>query len=232
MKKKISKIYKNVKFRWLNPFLVKKKPKIFCIGLNKSGTTSLRRAFIDLGFIVGDQRIAERLMPQIKNNEFNCLFNYCKSAQVFQDIPFSFFGIYRELHKKFPDAKFILTIRDSPDQWVNSITKFHAKKFSEGKIATANELKNSTYVYKGWIWEAMKFNFNVSEDDPYNKAHLIEKYNSYNTQVMDYFKDSSNFLKINLSDKNSYELFTNFLNIDSPYFDFPWENKTENIKLK
>jgi hypothetical protein len=30
--------------------------KIFCIGLFKTGTTSLKKAFQDLGYTVGDQR--------------------------------------------------------------------------------------------------------------------------------------------------------------------------------
>ena len=39
----------------------KGKQKIFCIGRNKTGTTSLKRAFEDLGYPVGDQRKAEIL---------------------------------------------------------------------------------------------------------------------------------------------------------------------------
>lgn len=35
--------------------------KVFVIGQNKTGTTSLEKAFKDLGFIVGDQRVAEIL---------------------------------------------------------------------------------------------------------------------------------------------------------------------------
>jgi hypothetical protein len=37
------------------------KVKYFCIGRNKTGTTSLKRAFEDLGYPVGDQRKAEIL---------------------------------------------------------------------------------------------------------------------------------------------------------------------------
>jgi hypothetical protein len=128
------------------------------------------------------------------------------------------------------DAKFILTIRDSPEQWVHSITKFHAKKFSDNTVATAQELKSAKYVWTGWILEVMKLNFNIAEEDPYNRENLEKKYLKYNREVKEFFKASDNFIELNLSQKESYQKFTNFVGVDSPYLDFPWENKTDNIK--
>jgi hypothetical protein len=221
--------YKSFKIKYFYPWQVRTKPKIFCIGLNKTGTTSISKAFEDLGFIIGNQRKAEKLLRQIINKDYYELLKFCKSAQVFQDVPFSFFNVYKILHQNFPNAQFILTVRDSPEQWVNSITKFHSQKFSNNKIATADELKNANYVWKGWIWEAMHFNFNISEEDPYNKEFLMGKYNTFNAEVSEYFKNSANFLKINLSDEAAYQTFTNFINVKSPYTDFPWENKTSAI---
>lgn len=223
---------KKIKEKYIDVLLYKNKQKYFCIGLNKTGTTSLRKAFIDVGFKVGNQRSAELLLDNIKEQDYKKLIRYCNSAEVFQDVPFSFFGVYKVLHEHFPEAKFILTVRDSPDQWVNSITKFHAKKFSQYEAATAQELKDAKYVWEGWMWQTMLYNFEVSEIDPYNKDNLVSKYNEYNNEVRSFFKNSSNFIELNLAEKDSYSRFTDFIDVNSPYEDFPWENKTATTKTK
>jgi hypothetical protein len=223
---------KDLKEDYLNPVKYKNRQKYFCIGLNKTGTTSLKKAFQDLGFKVGNQRKAERLLGDIKSKNYSTLLKYCDTSEVFQDVPFSFFDIYRVLYDKYPDAKFILTVRDSPEQWVDSITKFHAKKFSSNSVASAHELKATNYVWSGWIWEAMEYNFKISDEDPYNRENLKEKYIKYNEEVKQFFGTSKNFIELNLSKEESYQKFINFVGIDSPYLDFPWENKTENIIAK
>ena len=70
-----------VKSRY-HSLLVKDKVKYFCIGRNKTGTTSLKKAFEDLGFIVGDQRAAELLADrQHFYNDLEALIKYGKTVQ-------------------------------------------------------------------------------------------------------------------------------------------------------
>jgi hypothetical protein len=91
------------------------KVKVFCIGRNKTGTTSLKRAFEDLGYPVGDQRKAEILTGKhYFDGNFQPIIDYCKTAQVFQDVPFSYPETYKYLDKAYPGGKFILTLRDDP----------------------------------------------------------------------------------------------------------------------
>lgn len=110
----------------------KDKTKIFCIGRNKTGTTSLKKALKDLGYRVGVQSKAELLLADYSKGKWKSLIKYCKTAEVFQDAPFSWPYTWLILHEHFPGAKFILTTRDSED-WYRSITRFHAKKFAPGK---------------------------------------------------------------------------------------------------
>jgi hypothetical protein len=45
--------------------------------------------------------------------------------------------------------------------------------------------------------------------------------------VLEYFKDRpDDLLVINLADKGEYQRFVDFIRIQSPFLDFPWENKT------
>ena len=67
----------------------KNKPKIFCIGFNKTGTTTIARVLKDFNIKLGNQPEAEMLMPNWFDRDFKAIINYVKSATAFQDIPFS-----------------------------------------------------------------------------------------------------------------------------------------------
>ena len=205
------------------------KTKYFCVGRNKSGTTSVKKGFEDLGYIVGDQHAAERLFDaHFFKNEFQEIVNYCKTAQVFQDVPFSHFEVIPHLDKAYPDSKFILTVRDNPEQWYNSITKYHAKLYGlNGRTPTYEDLQNAKYLHKGFLTRLTVDAHGTTPEDPYNKEVLIKHYEKHNTDVIEYFKDRpDDLLVINLSDSQAYQKFIKFLNVDSPYTAFPWENKT------
>jgi len=211
--------------------LASNKPKVFCIGLNKTGTTSMAKTLNDLGFLVGSQRLAELLLDDWVNRDFRSIINYCYTAQAFQDIPFSLPYSFQALDGYFPNSKFILTIRDNAEQWYNSLTQFHAKFFGKGKIPTINDLKEADYIYPGYIYKIFKWTFNTPEEDPYNKNVLISNYEIYNSVVQDYFKFRPEaFLMINLSESDSYQKLCNFLG--KPYHNeiFPHENKTQDIR--
>lgn len=210
---------------------VKGKQKIFCIGQNKTGTTSLKKTFEDLGFVVGNQRKAEQLLPAYKNKDFSSIIAYCKTGRVFQDFPFSFAETYRHLDKAYPNSKFILSVRNNPEQWYKSLTKFHSKNNVNGTLPNKQDLQNSEYVWKGWMWEIMRLNYDTPEDDLYNKEILMKRYIDYNAAVIDYFKERPNdLLVINLAEEGAYQKFCKFLNLKTNRTDFPWENKTSNIK--
>ncbi|QUE32379.1 hypothetical protein IMS64_07105 [Francisella philomiragia] len=213
----------------INPLYVKDRTKYFCIGRNKTGTTSLKKAFEDLGFIVGDQREAEWLFDKyFFDNKFNEIVEYCKSAEVFQDVPFSHFGTFVHLDKAYPGSKFILTLRDSPEQWYNSITKFHAKLFGkDGRVPTYEDLETAEYMRKGFMTRVID-GHGTSAKDPYNKEIMIRHYDRHNQYIIDYFKDRpDDLLVINLSEKGSYQKFCEFIGSECSADDtFPWENKT------
>ncbi len=101
----------------------KKSPKIFCVGLNKTGTTSLEKALKDLGYRMGDQNKAHALLFDYEKRDFKSIINFCKTADAFQDAPFSYHFTYLFLEQYFPDSKFILSVRSNSEEWYNSILK-------------------------------------------------------------------------------------------------------------
>lgn len=228
-------MYKKVKAFVKMVYMRKKaygKPKIFGIGNNKTGTTSLKVAMEDIGYSVGNQRTAEKLHKEWANRNFKPIIDYCKTAEFFQDFPFSKPFTYIALDQAFPKSKFILTVRDSPEQWYNSITKFHAKLWGkDGRIPTKEDLENANYIFKGRAWIMNRLNYTTPENDPYQKDILIRSYIDYNNSVMEYFRHRpGDLLVLNVSKPNAYKELCDFLNLKTDKTDFPWENKTADIK--
>ncbi|MBR9776534.1 MAG: hypothetical protein GYB55_16545 [Cytophagales bacterium] len=221
--------YKNKIATAINRIKVYGKPKIFCIGFNKTGTTSLKSLFTDLGFIIGEQRIGELLINELPKGEYRGLINYIKTAQFFQDYPFSAPGIFKVLDKLYPDARFILTERNSPEEWYHSLLRFHSQQFNEGKFPTIKSLKESKYVYNGWIWEFLCKVYDFEEGGIlYDKEKLINLYLNHNASVKYHFKDRQNkLLVLNLQKETGVSDFNQFFQFERKIESFPWENKSK-----
>ncbi|HCT41986.1 MAG TPA: hypothetical protein DF427_12720 [Moraxellaceae bacterium] len=188
----------------------------------------MARAFSDLGYSVGNQRKAELLADKYYfDNNFDPVIEYCNSAQVFQDIPFSWPETWKHLDQAFPGSKFILTLRDDAEQWYQSVTRFHGKLFGQnGNTPTADDLRNADYVRKGFMYNTVKVH-GTPEHDPYNKEIMIAHYERYNRDVIAYFSNRpDDLLIINVAEPGAYQHFVSFLGVQSSATDFPWENRT------
>lgn len=188
----------------------------------------MKAAMQEMGYIVGNQRKAELLLEGYAKRDFRKLIKYCKTAQFFQDFPFSKPYTFVVLDYAFPGSKFILTIRNTPEQWYNSLTRFHAKNWGkDGRVPTKEDLQNATYIYKGRPWHSKKLLSNTPDDDPYNKDLLIKEYIDYNDTVKNYFKHRpDDLLILNVAEKGAYRQLTEFLGLEVQQKDFPWKNKT------
>ena len=204
------------------------KSKIFGIGANKTGTTSLAFAMEQLGYQIGIQKTAEKFFYDWSQRNFKRLIRYCRTAEFFQDVPFSLPYTYIALDQAYPKSKFILTIRDSSEQWYQSITNFHAKLWGlNGRIPTKKDLQNATYIYKGRPWDGIRYVYNTPDDDPYQKDQLIKFYENHNNSILKYFENRKNdLLVLNVADPYSYEKLGNFLGKKIENKSFPWLNKT------
>lgn len=209
------------------------KPKVFCIGQNKTGTTSLTRALRELGFLVGDQRRGELLLHDWARRDFRRLFRYCRTAEAFQDIPFSLPFTFQALDSRFRNSRFILTVRDNPEQWYNSLCRFLAVKFGQGRLPTNTDLKNARYVYPGYAYEANRLVHTTPEEDLYNKEMLIAKYNAHNSAVLEYFRHRpGDLLVLNVAKDGAYDRLCQFLDKPAMSRSFPWENRTADMEEK
>jgi len=173
--------------------------KIFCIGLPRTGTTSFSIAMDKLGFRV-----------------VHCLFsNNYDQADVFSDTPI--YLEYKELDIRFPNSKFIYLNRDV-DSWSLSFIKnynyfmhkLQQKKYYENIL----EHKITRETYKK-LFGTLDLTSYVLKDI----------YVKHKKDVMAYFNNKNNFLEIDISKKDSYNLMLKFLNMDINNKCFPHVNK-------
>ena len=88
------------------------KKKIFCIGLNKTGTKSLHSSFLHLGYDSYHWKPhGYDLIKLHQKGRIDKLIQFANKYDSLTDLPFSF--IFKELHYAFPDSYFILTKRAS-----------------------------------------------------------------------------------------------------------------------
>lgn len=204
--------------------------KIFCIGFNKTGTTSVQQVLSDFGYRLGSQTIAAMLLPDWYQQKYDRLIRFCRTAEAFQDIPFSLPQTYRILDNTFSHAKFILTVRDSPYQWYHSMLRFHKKIYScaQKRLPDENDLEGSTFPYSGYALDIMKMVFNYPAVELYDYAYYTELYQRHNQDVHDYFKDKPDkCIVINVAQADAYSKLAAFLNVQVPEDrGFPWKNKT------
>lgn len=188
--------------------------KIFCIGAGKTGTTSLESFFRSLGFRVGNQERGELLLKEWAVRNFAPIVSLSRSAQFFQDTPFNCPFTFQAVDMAFPSSKFILSVRDDSEQWFASLTRFHTKLVGKGRLPTGDDLREFPYRYKGWILEALKLVYGVSDEEPYRKETLINAYERHNGEVKRYFMyRSESLLVVNISDSNAAQQISEFVGV-------------------
>lgn len=200
--------------------------KIFVIGMNKTGTTSVKKALIDLGYTIGHQGTASSIFVYENKASFQeKIIKYCESADAFQDIPFSVPGVYKLLYEIYPRAKFILTVRDDADKWFNSMSKFYLGVFGGGNKLTPSSMFFAKKYRLGYAYirhQKIFRKYNFFDSDGYKKI-----YNEHIDDVLQFFRDKEDqLLELNIAKRDAYKRFCEFLGDQPVYENFPWENKT------
>lgn len=101
------------------------KQKVFGIGLNKTGTSTLGECMIALGY----RHLCCRrdLLIALRNGDFETIFNEIEKYDSFEDWPYPL--MYREIFERYPTARFILTTRIDAATWLESL-KAHSLRTS------------------------------------------------------------------------------------------------------
>ena len=169
------------------------------------------------GFQMGDQAEAELLIEDWARRDFRRIISYCKKADAFQDIPFSLDYTYQAVDHSFPRSKFILSVRNSAEEWYQSAINFYTNAVGAGRLPTAEYLKQFNYRSRpGWLWRTEQLVLGIDETTLWDKSRHISFYIEHNRNVMGYFQHRPHdLLVLNLGDPSAMLKLCNFL--DVPY---------------
>jgi hypothetical protein len=180
------------------------KIKIFGIGFYKTGTSSLAEALTILGYrVTGEFGIHD---PNIENNVYDKVLQIIEKYDAFQDNPWPI--IYKFLDEKYPESKFILTIRDT-DKWLKSVVKHFGNE--------------KTYMRR-WIYGV---------GNPLGNEDIFKsRFEKHNNQVLVYFKHRNNdLLVLDFSKGAGWRELCSFLECEVPEVPFPHKNKASNRRI-
>lgn len=179
--------------------------KVFGIGFHKTGTTSLALALTELGYrVTGPDRVSD---PDIGEKHVELTRALSRDFDGFQDNPWPL--VYREMDTMWPDALFVLTVRD-PEAWIRSQTKHFAE--------TSTPMREHIYG-KG-------------RGAPIgNEAHYVAVMEAHNAAVRDYFRDRpGKLIEMDFSKGDGWDRLCPFLGVPTPTRPFPHANKAEGRK--
>jgi hypothetical protein len=103
--------------------------KVFGIGLNKTGTTTLGECLKTLGFRHAPYDRA--LLYRWHEGDPGPAFAVADAHESFEDWPWPL--MFRELDARYPDALFVLTERATPTLWVDSL-KNHSERAGTPRV--------------------------------------------------------------------------------------------------
>ena len=154
--------------------------KIFGIGLSRTGTTSLAHLLKDVGINIVHYPNKQQLFAH--GNDGAC------------DIPAA--AYYKELDKKFPNSKFIYTVRNQKD-WLESVDKYLGRKTK--RVIGSWQKQNRIAMYG-----QMEFNRDI----------FASKYDEHNNDIHEYFKGrEQDLLILDIIGGDNIEKLLAFLNI-------------------
>jgi hypothetical protein len=171
--------------------------KVFGIGFQKTGTTSLGLALEELGYrVCGKVGVHRR---KIGSRALDLACARLEDYDAFQDNPWPL--LYRELDTRCPGSRFILTTRPS-HRWIQSV----CRHFGE----TSTPMRE-------WIYGAGS---PLGNEDVY-----LQRYEAHNAAVREYFASRpSDLLELPMGEQDGWNELCEFLGHPVPQSPFPHGN--------
>ncbi|MEM7342910.1 MAG: sulfotransferase family protein [Chloroflexota bacterium] len=177
--------------------------KVVGIGLNKTGTKTLRECLSHWGY---EKHLTFDLdsFHLYQQGDYEALWETMRAYDSFEDWPWPL--MYKEIDAQFPGTKFILTTRKNPEVWFTSLCKMAVR------IGALNDFEQYIYGY------AMPHG---------HKAEHIEFYEAHNRAVEEHFKDRpEQLLKVCWENGDGWQALADFLEKPIPDQPFPHINKS------
>lgn len=176
--------------------------KVFGIGLNRTGTTTLGRTLEILGFR-NHVSFDFELTKSWAENDLEPILEIARANNNFEGWPWPL--MFRELYEEFEDAKFILTMRKTPETWYKSLCD--------------HSLRTGPEEYRKLVYgHYMPHDF---------KEEYLEFYEQHNRDIINFFKRnaSEKLLVVCWEKGDGWKVLCEFLDKESPKREFPFLNR-------
>lgn len=178
------------------------RPRIFCIGLNKTATTSFHEAMSLLGFRSfhwGGPPIRKSVEAALEEGR-PLLDDLDPSIDAFSDIEALSLN-FDVLDRQYPDSRFVLTTRDE-EEWIRSRVR-HVER---------NLRRRAEGDYHG--------NFLEVDESAWRAL-----WRSHHERVGRFFAGRDDLLVVDLTAAPAWDALCGFLGVAVPDVDFPWANR-------
>ncbi len=186
------------------------KPKVFGIGLARTGTTSLSAALTILDFATVDW--TNPLTCELMSDDDLYLFD------AFTDTPSCL--TFERNYYLFPSAKFIYTTRD-PVDWEKSFTGHVKSIYSVSSFGEHRSRMKEGAFRHGRAFISQNIGLFL------NHENYVEAFQTYDRRVRRFFADKpkERFLKFDIFAGDGWRELCAFLGRDVPEAPFPWRNR-------
>jgi len=209
--------------------------KVICLGLNKTGTTTLAKAMGDLGYQTLNSSYYYYLRRSTTYSNTYNIENLIENTDInfFDDCPFSYPVLSLKILKKYPQCKYILTKRSDKELWVNSFinhfskwTKTDIEKIFNGESLEKNVFNyNENFLFYGEIMSMVEC-YNIDKLDGDFKMKLSKIYEEYNNDITIFFKlNNIDWIEIDVSKEGELKKLSNWLNVNTDKNNFEHHNK-------
>ncbi|MEP3477683.1 MAG: sulfotransferase [Fuerstiella sp.] len=179
----------------------KNRRRVFCLGLHKTGTTSLKYALESVGYQVADY-FGEH-DPEIRKHALPEALIQMVNHDAAQDDPW--WMLYQELDEEFPGSQFILLTREKTE-WFNSCLKY----FGGSGINHVRE----------WFYGD---GLSIPSED--NREHWIERHCEFEEKVRNYFAErDDDFIELAVCHGEGWDKLAPFLGLKGVKGAFPKAN--------
>lgn len=177
-------------------------PKVIGLGFAKTGTTTFRRSLERLGLdVVGFQgELVHQVLAGNKEPALTALAGHSGAANW----PWALLG--EDIDQAFPGSKFVVTVRESPDTWIQSMR--------------AQEKKRSKSAYRNAIYGVSRIRG--------NEDMLLKLYEDHNQRIHNYFSaPGKELIELCFEKGEGWAELCEFLDLPIPEDPFPHENKSQ-----
>jgi hypothetical protein len=185
------------------------KRKVFGVGLNKTGTTSLEAALNLLGIRTVHYPFKRATYDELTSGSYRLSIMETFQAAVDTSVaPF-----YPQLDREYPGSRFILTQRD-PESWLRSI-ECHWPVMREW-CEREPQFGRFTDFISAVVYGSIGF----------HRDRFLYAYKTHERNVREYFRDRpEDLLVIDICNGHGWEKLCPFLGLEIPAFPFPHSNR-------